>query len=334
MIGTGLGSLPGTDMRGSLAAMAEVFDGLVPLPELPARGIGADMIGRTAGLLVDLPTDCGPGGWRLADSTDRAARTARSLLRSDLDDLEETLAGESAAVKISVVGPLTMAACLHLRHGEAVLADTSATRDVTASLAEGISRLLGELRRRMPGVTWTVQIDEPAAPAVLSGAVPTQSGLHHHDPMLKGMARELWRTVLAACEGAGTAVHCCASPIPWQVLWQAGFQTVMCPVVGRGGLDEDPLGLDGMSAWLESGRRVGLGVVDSQRTDEVVGPDRIVDRVLGLTRRLRIDPALVRAGLLTPACGLAGWSQQATSRQCQALARAVGLVEEQLDHAG
>jgi hypothetical protein len=36
VIATGIGSLPGTDMRGSLAAMAETFDQLIPLPELPA----------------------------------------------------------------------------------------------------------------------------------------------------------------------------------------------------------------------------------------------------------------------------------------------------------
>ncbi|MDU6251900.1 MAG: methionine synthase, partial [Cutibacterium avidum] len=33
MIATGIGSLPGTDMRGSVAAMAEIFDELIPLPE-------------------------------------------------------------------------------------------------------------------------------------------------------------------------------------------------------------------------------------------------------------------------------------------------------------
>ena len=47
MIATGIGSLPGTDMRGSLAAMAETFDQLIPLPELPARGVGAHTVSYT-----------------------------------------------------------------------------------------------------------------------------------------------------------------------------------------------------------------------------------------------------------------------------------------------
>ena len=51
---TGIGSWPGTSPRHA----AEVIDGelhqLPYLPELPARGVGADMIGRTGALLIDV----------------------------------------------------------------------------------------------------------------------------------------------------------------------------------------------------------------------------------------------------------------------------------------
>src|SRR5439155_281336 len=60
---TGIGSLPGTDI---VEALRIVF-GELPLPylaELPARGPGADLVGRTAGLLVDLPVDVYAGRWR------------------------------------------------------------------------------------------------------------------------------------------------------------------------------------------------------------------------------------------------------------------------------
>ncbi|GAE79281.1 vitamin-B12 independent methionine synthase family protein [Cutibacterium acnes JCM 18920] len=102
-------------------------------------------------MLVNLPVDHGPGGWRLADSTDHAARSARSWLRSDLDDLEEVLADGETSVKLSFAGPLTLATGLHLRAGESILADGSALADVTTSLAEGVSQLIAELRRRMRG---------------------------------------------------------------------------------------------------------------------------------------------------------------------------------------
>ena len=59
------------------------------LPELPARGPGADMIGRTAALLIDLPVDLQPSGWRLADRPGRDLRRPRDLLARDLDALED-----------------------------------------------------------------------------------------------------------------------------------------------------------------------------------------------------------------------------------------------------
>ncbi|MHB1475664.1 MAG: methionine synthase, partial [Dermatophilaceae bacterium] len=51
---TGVGSWPDTDVRQALSAVRDLLseDGLPYLPELPARGPGADMIGRGAGVLA------------------------------------------------------------------------------------------------------------------------------------------------------------------------------------------------------------------------------------------------------------------------------------------
>ncbi|MEH0338451.1 methionine synthase [Cutibacterium namnetense] len=326
MIATGIGSLPGADMRGSLAAMADTFDQLIPLPELPARGVGAQMIGRTTAVLVDLPVDHGPGGWRLADSTDHTARSARSLLRSDLDDLEEVLADEEARVKISFAGPLTLATGLHLRAGESILADESALVDVATSLAEGMGQLMVELRRRMPKVTWTLQIDEPSAPAVLSGAVATQSGLYRYPAMAGSTAAHLWQTIVAGRGEAEVGMHCCGAPIPWALAQKAGFSTVWCDVTSL-------LNLHWVGEWMESGGRLGMGVVDTMQVNEVPSVDHLIDRVLWLVRYLKIDPALLRSSLLTPACGLAGWSRHDAAEVCRTVRRAGDLVDEQLERA-
>ena len=57
MRATGIGSLPGEDMDAALALVFTELPDLPHLPELPARGPGADMIGRTASALVDLHVD-------------------------------------------------------------------------------------------------------------------------------------------------------------------------------------------------------------------------------------------------------------------------------------
>ena len=54
---TAAGSLPGDDFRGALAAMTEVLPEVLPLPELPARGVGSGMTGRALGIIDGLGFD-------------------------------------------------------------------------------------------------------------------------------------------------------------------------------------------------------------------------------------------------------------------------------------
>lgn len=65
MTATGVGSLPGEDIDAALGLVFTELPDLPHLPELPGRGPGADMVGRTAGALADLHVDLQPSGWRL-----------------------------------------------------------------------------------------------------------------------------------------------------------------------------------------------------------------------------------------------------------------------------
>ena len=47
--------MPGTDPAESARVVAGELPGLPHLVELPDRGPGADLIGRSAGLLIDMP---------------------------------------------------------------------------------------------------------------------------------------------------------------------------------------------------------------------------------------------------------------------------------------
>ena len=72
-----------------------------------------------------------------------------------------------------------MAATIELaRSQEPVLADRGAVGDLTASLAEGLAGHVAEVAARVPGARLLLQLDEPALPAVLAGAVPSASGLN------------------------------------------------------------------------------------------------------------------------------------------------------------
>src|SRR6185312_16689466 len=96
---------------------ARVIAGELPdlphLAELPGRGPGADITGRTAALLVDIPVElAGPRGWRIAERPGRDVRRARSMLSSDLDAMEEVLNRYMGICKVQLAGPWTLAATI------------------------------------------------------------------------------------------------------------------------------------------------------------------------------------------------------------------------------
>ena len=219
---TGVGSLPGTDPP---EAMRIIFDQLPELPhlvELPDRGVGADMIGRTAALLIDLPVDTTTRGWRLADRPGRDLRRAQSLLARDLDALEEAADGYRGTLKLQVCGPWTMAASLELaRSQEPVLADPGGVRDLTDSLAEGVAAHVAGVQARVPGARLLLQLDEPALPAVLAGDVPSASGFNRVRSVEDFDAESALRAVLSATT-APTLVHCCGMSAPVGIIRGAG----------------------------------------------------------------------------------------------------------------
>ena len=112
-----MGSWPGTDVRETLAVVRDLLtdpgdgaEGLPYLPELPDRGPGADLVGRGLGMLVDLPVDLQPSGWRLTDRPGHDQNRTGAFLREDLDELAEAFDGWTGRLKLQVAGPWTLAA--------------------------------------------------------------------------------------------------------------------------------------------------------------------------------------------------------------------------------
>ncbi|GLY72793.1 methionine synthase [Actinoallomurus iriomotensis] len=295
---TGVGSYPGTDPAETLRVVLGELPDLPHLPELPSRGPGADMIGRTAGLLVDLAVAVQPSGWRFADRPGRDASRTHGLLAQDLDTLEEQAGDVAGPFKIQVTGPWTLAASIEVRSGERALADPGAVRDLAASLAEGVAAHVRDVRRRLPRADLLVQFDEPSLPGVLAGTVPTASGFSRIRSVEAPIAEDTLRRVIERVE-AFPIVHCCAPRVPYGLLRAAGAKAVSVDASLL--RDEEAIG-----EAVEAGTGFLLGVIPG--TDaRLPKPERSVARVRELWRRLGFSPkSLAEAVVVTPSCGLAG----------------------------
>ncbi|SEQ98536.1 methionine synthase [Streptomyces radiopugnans] len=313
---TGVGSMPGTDAREAARTVTGSLEHFPYLPELPARGPGADMIGRTAGLLVELYARLEPSGWRVGDAPGRDTRRARSWLGEDLDALEEFTQGYTGALKVSAVGPWTLAASLERRGGEAMLGDAGACRYLAESLAEGLRAHLAEVRRRVPGARPVLQLDEPSLTAVLLGRVPTASGYRTHPAVDRGVAEGALRQVVeAARDAAGgpepgqeipVVVHSCAPGVPFGLLRRAGAAGISFDLSLLTERDDEAVG-----EAVEAGTALFAGAVPAVEPDSraLSDPAGSVMGVRTLWRRLGLSPKLLaRSVVVTPACGLAGAS--------------------------
>lgn len=307
-VATGVGSMPGTTDAAYAEAVRLVLGELPDLPhvpELPGRGVTAQMTGRALAITAGLGADLQPAGWRLMGASGVDHRRARSLLAQDLDTVEELAQGYVGAFKTQVAGPWTLAATVEKPRGDKVLSDHGARRELAQALAEGVRTHLADLRRRIGGVDrWIVQVDEPALAAVVSGRVPTASGYGRHRTIDRPEASAHLEWVVEAITGAGAEawLHSCAPQTPWSLVAGTGVTGLSADLDMLG-----PADLDTFAEALESGRTAALGVVPS--TDLATAPSdaRLVERVQRWLDMLGLDPETAGEHLVaTPTCGLTG----------------------------
>lgn len=299
---TGVGSMPGGDARETAKAVAGSFEDFPHLAELPARGPGADMLGRTAGMLVEMYVHLEPSGWRFSDRPGRDTRRARSWLGEDLDALEEFTQGYTGPLKVQAVGPWTLAAGVEMRSGESALRDPGAVRDLAGSLAEGLRAHLAEVRRRVPGAQVVLQLDEPSLTAVLRGQVRTASGYRTYRAVDRQVVEGTLRDVMGVSDGP-VVVHSCAPDVPFALLRRAGAAGVSFDFSLLTERDEEAIG-----EAVEGGTQLFAGIVPGTDT-ALSDPAGSVMGVRTLWRRLGLNPGTLSESLvITPSCGLAGAS--------------------------
>lgn len=320
---TGVGSWPGADvvdtMRITFGELGEP-PAFPYLPELPDRGPGADMVGRGAGLLVDLPVDLQPSGWRLVDRPGRDHNRTRAWLRQDLDVLAEIGDGYEGLLKLQVTGPWTLAASLWLPRLERVVVDPGACRDLVASLAEGVREHLAEVARLLPRADLVLQVDEPALAAVLAGSLPTASGFGRLRAVEEPVVVDGLRSVLAAADDAGavrTVIHSCASRPPVAAMLRTGASALSVDLARL-----DTRRWEQLAEATENGTAVWAGAVP---VSAAARPEAVADAVWNPWRRLGLDPRAAADVVVTPACGLAG-SSPGQARAALRLAREAARI--------
>ncbi len=316
---TGLGSLPGTDpVEAARLVLGELPD-LPHLPELPARGPGADLIGRGAALLVDLPVELYAARWRLTARRGRDARRTADLWTRDLDALTDVAAEYAGPLKVQAAGPWTLAAGVELPIGGVLLRDPGAVRDLGVSLAEGLRTHVAEGTARVPGARVILQLDEPTLPAVLAGRVRTESGLSRLPAPEAATATDVLRGVVDAV-GVPVVVHCCAADVPVALLRRAGVAGI--------GLDLSLVtDLDPVGEALDAGLGLFAGAVPTTPAAGGRPPTSkdAADRVRRLWRDLGLPLGrLPVQTVVTPTCGLAGATAEyarTARRACREAAR-------------
>jgi methionine synthase II (cobalamin-independent) len=292
--------VPGTDPAEALRVVLGELPTFPHVPELPDRGPGADMVGRSAALLVDLAVDLTPAGWRLVPRPGVDLRRAREFLARDLDAVHEVAEAYQGLLKVQAAGPWTLAAALERTRGDRAVVDPGARRDLAQSLAEGLAAHVAAVSARVPGARVVVQLDEPSLPAVLQGGLPTVSGFGKLAAVEEQVVEEELAAVIAALPHP-VVVHCCALRAPIGLLRAAGADAVSVDV----GLVQD---LDAVGSAVEGGTHLLLGVVPG--TDAPLpAPKATASRIAALWNELGFPAeGLPAAVTLTPACGLAGAS--------------------------
>lgn len=306
-VATGIGSWPGTDIANAVTTVIGELPDLPHVVELPARGLGADMIGRTGVLLVDIEIDAATSGYRVSRRPSTTSRRARDFLTEDLDVLEEQwelagLRGSGRAVKVQAAGPLTMAADIELAFGHRALTDRGAVRDIAGSLAEGVAAHADEVARRL-GAEVVVQFDEPRIAAVLAGRLQGVTSLEQIAAVPAPEVADLLGSVVQRVNRP-VIVHTCSADVPFEVFGRSGvhgvsFDLSLLPTSRY----------DAVGEYLESGGVAVLGVVPGTDPEkypawrESAAPAvELMDR-LGFPRRYLAERVAV-----SPTCGLSGAS--------------------------
>ena len=228
-------------------------------------------------------------------------------------------------MKVQAPGPITLAAQLELPGGHRAITDAGALRDLAGSLAEGVAVHRAQVARRLDTPV-VVQFDEPSLPAALEGRLTGVTSLSPVHPVDESVATALLDDCVATV-GGEVMLHSCAAGLPWKMLQRS--------VIGAVSVDVSTLvaaDLDGIGEFVESGRTVTLGVVPSAAPDARPSVEEVAKSAVAITDRLGFARSLARERIgVTPACGLAGATEEWARKAIELVQKAAETLAEDPD---
>ncbi|WOC13462.1 uroporphyrinogen decarboxylase/cobalamine-independent methonine synthase family protein [Gordonia sp. MP11Mi] len=328
-LGTGIGPMPGVDPAEAVRIVSGETD-FAFLPELPARGAGADSVGRAGAVLIDMPFEVVHDVYRMTSRPGSVTRRARDFLARDLDALEEHwdtegLIDTGRLLKVQLCGPFTYGARVELRNGHKLIRDKGARLDVIASMADGLSDHVRELERRL-GAQVIVQLDEPDLERVLNGSVQPLTRLDAIPPVPVPLIAQRLEE-MAAVIGRPMILHGGDRPHP-----------ELCPILDSYSVTVDfshslPDGAkDQLGVYLDQGGILLAGVVPPSRplveprAEELAQRMAVVVDEIGLPRTVLRDNIIV-----TPHTGLADASPEWAAAALRIVSRTSELMSQDPD---
>lgn len=298
-LATGIGSLPHTDAQDAAEVVLRCLPDFPAAPQLPARDPREGMLAQWLGALPEVEV-AADGSFSILGTSDLAPECVfdESAHAGLLAFLDAASALERAPVrmKVQVTGPLTLGLAL-LAAGVPEQRAFRRAAEVAREWSVAIEELL---HTRLPQTSVVLFFDEPALVAWRRGNAPLD----------RESAIDVLSGALAAVDCI-TGVHVCGDGDLGLAL-ESGPQ-VLGVEVGEA-LVRDAIAL---SRFLDGDGWIAWGAIP---TDRPVGESadkhwrRLAMVWCELTRR-GCDPVPLRArGMITPACGLAGYGASQAER--------------------
>jgi hypothetical protein len=298
-VATGIGSLPHEDPVAAAELVFRCLPDLPAAPQLPARDPREGMLAQWLGALPEVSLDA-DGAVTVVGSSEespdcRFTTDAHAGLLAFLD-VAAAREKQPPRVKVQVTGPLTLGMALQAAGMTAPRAFRRAA-EVTRGWSVAVEELV---TARLPGTGLVLFFDEPAL----------VSWQHREGPLDRESAIDVLSGALAAVDCV-TGVHVCGDGDVSLAL-EAGPE-----VLGVEVSDDLVQSTVALARFLDGDGWIAWGAVPTDRpVGESADPHwRTLARVWCELTRRGCDPVPLRTrGLITPACGLAGYGASQAER--------------------